>query len=189
MTKSARALVALGTNLPFEGRGGVELLRAALDALEARGLPVLAVSSAWRSPAWPPSDQPDFVNAVASLDAGAQDPPSLYQGLQSVEVQFGRERRDLWAARTLDLDLIDLDGFRGECYGIQIPHPRAHTRAFVLAPLAEIEPGWRPELRDPTALELLAALPDAQTVRRIGPLRENMPPEAAGEIALRPAKD
>jgi len=77
---------------------------------------------------------------VAELDAGDLQPQPLYETLAAIERRFGRERRIRWAPRTLDLDIIAMDGFVGTFGEITLPHPRMHERAFVPAPLAEIAP-------------------------------------------------
>ena len=63
-----------------------------------------------------------------------------------------------------------MEGVRGEVDGIALPHPRMRERAFVLAPLAEIAPGWRHPEGGLTAAEMLAVLPDGYAYRRIGDL-------------------
>ena len=166
-----RAFVALGANMPFEGVEGAELLAKAVVALEEAGLPPLALSGVWQTEAWPRgSGQPDYFNAVLEVDAGERTPRQLFEVLTSIERQFGRERRERWAARTLDLDIIDMEGASGVFDGIALPHPRMQERAFVLAPLAEIAPGWRHPESGRTAGEMLAALPLDYTYRRIGDL-------------------
>jgi 2-amino-4-hydroxy-6-hydroxymethyldihydropteridine diphosphokinase len=72
------------------------------------------------------------------------------------------------AARTLDLDLLDYDGFQCSTADLTLPHPRLHERRFVLMPLSEIAPGWRHPRLGLTAAELLARLPPGQAIRRIG---------------------
>jgi 2-amino-4-hydroxy-6-hydroxymethyldihydropteridine diphosphokinase len=152
------AYIALGTNLSFGELAGAALLARAVVALETAGLRTIAKSSVWSSPAWPAgSDQPDYFNAVIEVEAGAL---SLYGVLRQVEQSFGRERRERWAARTLDLDVVAMAGLVGEFGALTLPHPRMHERAFVLAPLAEIAPNWRHPVLALGVGELLALVPD-----------------------------
>ncbi len=138
---SNSALIALGTNVAFKGVGGAALLTQALAALRDAGFSLRAVSSAWESPAWPPgSAQADYANAVAEADPGALGPEALYLKLRAIETDFGRERRERWGPRTLDLDILAMEGFVGEFGPLTLPHKRLHERAFVLLPLAEAAP-------------------------------------------------
>lgn len=164
------AHVALGTNLAFGGAAGPALLARAVIAMRSAGLRPRALSGVWETAAWPPdSGQPDYHNAVVELGAGARSPQLLYETLTAIELEFGRSRRTRWAPRTLDLDIVAIEGCCGRYGDIELPHPRMHERAFVLAPLAEIAPAWRhPEL-GVGAAELLAGLP-ASRYRRIGSL-------------------
>lgn len=164
-----RALIALGANLPHGALAGAALLGAAVDELRRRGLALIAVSSAWESPAWPPSDQPNFVNAVAAFGLAGHTPRQLLEELLAVERAFGRERRARWAARTLDLDLIDVNGLVFEEPGLTLPHPRAHERAFVLAPLLEVEPRWRHPATGQTGVSLFEMLSEKE-IWRLGPV-------------------
>jgi 2-amino-4-hydroxy-6-hydroxymethyldihydropteridine diphosphokinase len=165
------ALIALGTNQPFAGVGGAALLRQAVAALDAAGLELSAASSAWQSPAWPPgSDQPDYVNAVVAADAGALEPEALYQRLRAIEAAFGRERRERWGPRTLDLDILALGDLVGEFGPLTLPHKRLQERAFVLLPLEEVAPGWRHPMLGRTASELAAALLQGHETRKIAVL-------------------
>lgn len=155
-----RAYIALGANLPFGPLAGPALLRAAMTALGER-LSASAASSVWRSPAWPPgADQPEYHNAVLAADAEDWTPQTLYAELRKVEAAFGRERRERWSARTLDLDLIAMDGFVGAFGDLTLPHPRMHERPFVLAPLAELAPDWIHPERGLSAERMLQELPD-----------------------------
>lgn len=156
------AYIALGSNLPFEGIESPALLARAVAALQAAGLHVQACSGIWRTAAWPPnSGQPDYYNAVVALDAGECSPQALYDALRKIERRFGRERREQWAARTLDLDIVALEGFVGSFGPLTLPHPRVQERAFVLAPLAEVAPEWSHPKLARGASELLADLPAA----------------------------
>jgi 2-amino-4-hydroxy-6-hydroxymethyldihydropteridine diphosphokinase len=164
------AYIAMGTNLPFAGAGGPDLLARALDEMTEAGLAVTARSSIWRSPAWPPgTDQPDFHNAVVAIDAGDWTPEALYGVLNGIEARLGRVRRERWAARTLDLDIVAFDEFIGVFGSIILPHPSMHQRSFVLAPLEEVAPKWRHPGIGGDVSQLLAELGPVGGATRVGP--------------------
>ena len=163
------AYIALGANLPFGALMPPQTLARSVAALAAAGFEPEALSSVWRSPAWPPSPQPDYYNAVAAVDTRGHSPQALYRGLLAIERAFGRERRERWAARTLDLDIAAIGELAGMFGDIELPHPRLHERAFVLAPLTEIAPNWRHPGLDRSAAQLLEGLGNPE-IRRVGPL-------------------
>jgi 2-amino-4-hydroxy-6-hydroxymethyldihydropteridine diphosphokinase len=153
-------LVAIGANLPtVDGRTPLESCKAAsMEVREIAGLRFVAVSPWYRSKATPRTDQPDYCNGMVRLE-GEIDPAALLTLLHDIERRFGRERGEPNAARTLDLDIIDLNGAIRAVPDPILPHPRAHLRAFVLRPLLDVAPGWRhPVLRQNVAT-LLAELP------------------------------
>jgi 2-amino-4-hydroxy-6-hydroxymethyldihydropteridine diphosphokinase len=156
-------LVGLGGNLSMaDGTPPPEtLLRAAAAVAALPGLARPRLSRLWRSPPVPPSAQPDFVNAVLRLD-GRAEPAALLAALHAIEARHGRVRGERNAARTLDLDLLDLDGLVRQAPPPALPHPRLRQRAFVLAPLAEVAPGWRHPVTGEAVEALLAALPEAE---------------------------
>ncbi|MEO8410741.1 MAG: 2-amino-4-hydroxy-6-hydroxymethyldihydropteridine diphosphokinase [Propionivibrio sp.] len=133
------AYVALGANLADP----VAQIRAALNALTR--LPestLLRASSLYRTQPIGLRDQPDFINAVAAIET-TLSPHELLAALFAVEAQFGRRRDYHHAPRTLDLDLLLYAGKAIDSPQLQLPHPRLHLRAFVLAPLLEIAPDCR----------------------------------------------
>jgi 2-amino-4-hydroxy-6-hydroxymethyldihydropteridine diphosphokinase len=136
-------LIAIGANLPGpSGETPLETCRAAAAAVgRIAGLTVVSISSWYRSAPVPPSGQPDYVNGVARL-SGAIGPEALLAATQAIEAGFGRRRSVANAARTLDLDIIDLNGLVRPGPDPILPHPRAHLRSFVLLPVRDVAPGW-----------------------------------------------
>jgi 2-amino-4-hydroxy-6-hydroxymethyldihydropteridine diphosphokinase len=132
------AYVGLGSNLSDP----VGQLRSAVVALGR--LPqtrVEACSSLYRSAPVGMAEQPDFVNAVCRLSTQLPS-PSLMQAFLSIEQAHGRVRVSAHGGpRTLDLDLLLYGATYCNSPALRLPHPRLHLRAFVLAPLAELDPG------------------------------------------------
>ncbi len=165
------ALIGVGANMPgADGRSPLETCRQAVARLDSLpGLRVAAVSRWFLTAPVPPSGQPDYVNAVAALrveTGGAIDPAELLARLLRIEAAFGRQRSVPNAPRTLDLDIIAIGGLVRGAPDPILPHPRAHQRAFVLAPLADVAPDWVHPVLGRTAAELLAGLP-AQQIRTL----------------------
>lgn len=161
-------LIALGANLPSARFGAPRAtLESALAAIAARGVRILRRSSWWESEPVPTSDQPWYVNGVASV-ATTLDPVALLALLHGVEAEFGRIRGARNEARLLDLDLLAYGDRRRE--GPEpplLPHPRLAERAFVLLPLAEVAPDWRHPVSREFVRQLIARLPEGQKIRRI----------------------
>jgi len=160
------AFVALGSNLG----DSVRLVSAAMDRFqEFSDLPLLR-SSLWRSdPVDCPPGSPPFVNAVVGLaPRPSETPETLLLKVQSLEREFGRQpKKILNEARPLDLDLIAFGNERRNTEHLTLPHPRAHLRRFVLAPLAEIAPDLRLPGQTKPVRQLLAELPPGQNVHRV----------------------
>lgn len=147
------AVIALGSNLNRPEKN-VQAAVAALKTLPHSRF--IRASSLWRTAPVGYLNQPDFINAAALIETAlaAED---LLRRLQSIEQDFGRVRTFADAPRTLDLDIIDYNGETAATPSLILPHPRAHERAFVLAPLAEIAPDY--PLKGRTVREYLAELP------------------------------
>lgn len=151
--RAAVAYVALGSNLDDP----VGQVRSALAALG--GLPrtrVTARSSLYRTAPIGRLDQPDFINAVARLETQLSA-RELLAALLAIEARHARVRSTSNAPRTLDLDLLLFADEVIREPGLEVPHPRMHERAFVLLPLAEIDPVVCVPGRGPVA-GLLAAV-------------------------------
>lgn len=102
---------------------------------------------------------------VALAAGGIRGPRELLAGLLAIEEGLGRTRGVRWEARTLDLDLLDFGGMRIDEPGLELPHPRLLERAFVLAPLCEIYPGWRHPVTGVSACEAFSALEGGEVAR------------------------
>ena len=97
-------------------------------------------SSLYTSPPMGPPDQPYYINAVVKIET-VLDSFELLDRLQRIEINHGRTRDNTrWGPRTLDLDILLFDEYTVECDNLKIPHPGLTERAFVVVPLAEIEP-------------------------------------------------
>ncbi len=136
-------LVAIGANLPGpDGTAPLETCRRAVGRLGME-MRLMGLSRWYLTEPVPPSGQPPYVNAVAHLDIDpTTDPVEALAHLMQIEEQCGRVRSVPNAARTLDLDLIAMGALVRQSPDPILPHPRAHERAFVLVPLADVAPGW-----------------------------------------------
>jgi 2-amino-4-hydroxy-6-hydroxymethyldihydropteridine diphosphokinase len=168
-------LVAIGANLPGpDGVTALDTCQAAARALA--GLPgtrLDQISSWYETAPVPASDQPNYINGVVRLTRAtpdASDPAALLAALQAIENRFGRRRAEANAARTLDLDLIDLDGVVRAAPDPILPHPRAHLRAFVLLPLLDVAPDWVHPVLGRTARALLSGTDQSGVRRLTGPI-------------------
>lgn len=164
-----RVAIALGSNQGDR----LARLREAVEAIEASGLLVATrVSGAYETPPEKPGDGDAFLNAAISGDSLAT-PRDLLQGLLTIESRLGRVRASgvQGGPRTIDLDLV-LHGASVVCEpGLHVPHPRFACRAFVLVPLAEIEPDLIEPRSGRRLHSFLAALAPA-SLPRVGSLRK-----------------
>ena len=128
-----KAVIALGANIgnPLENMEiALSLLRESTE--------VISVSSFYKTAPVGGPAQPDYLNAVCIIESElpALDLLSLLHG---IEKSLGRERNEHWGPRTIDLDLIQFGGLLSKSTELELPHPRAHERRFVLEPWLEID--------------------------------------------------
>ena len=147
------AVLSLGSNLGDRRAR----LRAALDLLEPT-----AVSPLYETAPVGPLAQPCFLNLVC---LAGYDAAEAWERARRAEERAGRERVVRWGPRSLDVDVVVADGPPPD--GLVLPHPRAHERAFVLAPWLDVDPDA--VLPGHGAVRAVLAALGEQVVRRIGP--------------------
>jgi len=169
----SRAWIAIGSNL---GDRAASLGRA-LDLLARSGVRPVRVSHLYETAPENGAGEPDYLNGVVEAETG-MGAVDLMAEMHRVEESLGRDPLVRGGPRTVDLDLLSFDGLiSGEPGMPVLPHPRLHTRGFVLVPMCELDVHWRHPVLGISAGELLAGLDGRPgAVRLHGPL----PAVAAG---------
>ena len=186
------AYIGLGANLGNRG----ETMRAALRRMaELPTINVERISAFYETPPWGRTDQPSFLNAAARIVFDGT-PYELLADLQRIEHELGRVRHEHWGTRTIDLDILHIEGMTCADEALTLPHPYLTDRAFVLVPLHEIAPELciheksivayydevdragivrAPELSAPYPLTLIAACDEEGGIGRAGQLLTHCP--------------
>jgi 2-amino-4-hydroxy-6-hydroxymethyldihydropteridine diphosphokinase len=133
-----RAYLGIGANLGDRAAA----LQGAVDGLAAGGLEVVAVSPVYETAPVGGPAQPDYLNAVVEVET-AVSPRELLELAQRVENAAERVRLERWGPRTLDVDVLLVGELTVDEPDLVVPHPRLAERAFVLVPLADLDPRWR----------------------------------------------
>ena len=155
-----RIVLSLGSNLGDR----LEQLQGAVDALaDTPELTVVGVSPVYETDPVGGPEQPDYLNAVLVAD-GAHSPRTMLERALAIENAFDRVRDVRWGPRTLDVDVIAVGDLVVDEPDLQVPHPRAAERAFVLVPWLDVDAAAELPGRGPVAA-LLEQL-DSTGVRR-----------------------
>ncbi|CAM4387923.1 MULTISPECIES: 2-amino-4-hydroxy-6-hydroxymethyldihydropteridine diphosphokinase [Corynebacterium] len=154
-----RAVISAGSNMEDSRAHLASVVRHFAGSL-------VAASSLYATAPWGKTDQPDFLNQSMLIDAPLT-PTQLLRECQALEEAANRVRVERWGPRTLDVDIVDIAGYTSNDPELTVPHPRAHLRAFVLAPWLEIDPDAT--LGGERVADLLARLDPAERdgVRRL----------------------
>ena len=131
-----QAFIALGSNLQDPQ---AQVTRALQTIANTATIKLIKASSLYKTAPVGYDNQPDFINAVAEIETDL-NPLALLDKLLEIETQHGRERPFPNAPRVLDLDVLLYEGVATSSPALTLPHPRMHTRGFVMLPLAEIAP-------------------------------------------------
>jgi len=167
-----RAAVGLGSNLGDRARH----ITDAVAALSELGSLIRGSSLYETDPVGGPKQGP-YLNAVAVIDTDLQA-RELLDSCIEIERRAGRERRERWGPRIIDIDILLYGGETFDETGLTVPHPRMTERRFVLQPLLEAWPDAR--LPDGRPLESFAAAVDDQRVRKL----ETVVPDRATSLLL-----
>jgi 2-amino-4-hydroxy-6-hydroxymethyldihydropteridine diphosphokinase len=151
-----RAVLSVGANLG-DRLGTLQGCVQAITVLPETD--VLAISPVYQTVPVGGPPQPDYLNAVLLIRTGLP-PRDLLAAIGRIEADFGRVRAERFGPRTLDIDIIDYAGRRSDDPVLTLPHPRAHERAFVLAPWHDVDPDAELPGHGPIAA-LLAGLPES----------------------------
>ena len=130
------AYIALGSNLDDPQQQVLDAMDKLASLPDTR---VLQRSRLYRTPPWGVLEQPPFVNAAVQVDT-ALSPYALLDALLDIEWHAGRVRAERNGPRTLDLDLLHVEGVQLDDARLTLPHPRMAERAFVLLPLNDLAP-------------------------------------------------
>jgi 2-amino-4-hydroxy-6-hydroxymethyldihydropteridine diphosphokinase len=134
-----RAYLGIGSNLGDR----LARLQAAVEGLAAEpGISVVAVSPVYETAPVGGPPQPDYLNAVVAVDT-AHSARGLLEIAQRLEAAAERVRVERWGARTLDVDVLLVGDEHVVEPDLEVPHPRIAERAFVLVPMADLDPTWR----------------------------------------------
>ncbi|WP_275293888.1 2-amino-4-hydroxy-6-hydroxymethyldihydropteridine diphosphokinase [Amycolatopsis sp. La24] len=147
-----RAVLSLGSNLGDR----LGYLRSAVDAVRPA---LVAVSGVYETKAWGVEDQPDFLNALCIVDDPERDHWAWLRAGQAAEQAAGRVRELRWGPRTLDVDIVTVQGVTSDDPELLLPHPGTPDRASVLIPWLEIDPDAEVPGHG-RAADLLARLPE-----------------------------
>lgn len=142
-----------------------EIFEGAYPLIEKNIGKISVYSSIYQTQAWGPIPQGDFLNQVVVVYTAHTAQVCLTE-LLAIEQEFGRERKERWGPRTLDLDILFYgDEIIAEA-DLSIPHPRIAERKFILTPLAEIAPLFEDPASRKSMIALLAACVDESEVNR-----------------------
>jgi len=140
MAEPCLAVIALGSNL---GDREASLASGVRHLAEAPGVELTAISPFHDTTALKPygydDDAPRYLNAVALIST-TLDPGELLELCMTIERAHGRLRLERWGDRTLDVDIITMGDVHLATEQLELPHPRAHERDFVLRPWLDVDP-------------------------------------------------
>lgn len=162
-----KAFIGVGSNLGVPADNCEEAIRLlnATDDIE-----MISRSSLYESEPVGKTDQNSFVNATVAIKTSLV-PERLLDAVLSIEKTLGRERREKWGPRIIDLDILAYEDLMINTTNLTLPHPEMTKRRFVLLPLSEFAGEYIHPVENKTILDLLKELPETPQVKKISPVR------------------
>ena len=154
--------IAFGSNMG----SWPEVQKKVFPLVEERVGSIILKSKTYITPAWGKIDQPNFKNGLVKIGTYLNATNCL-RALKKIESDMGRVTLEKWGPRIIDLDMIDFNGEILNTNELNLPHPFAHKRQFVLEPLAEIAPELVLPNFSKTAIELLSSLEDKVVLQEL----------------------
>ena len=155
--------LALGSNL---GNRKNNIEKAKFSLIE-NNIQILQISSYYETLSWPNPRNPKFLNIVLEVVSNIT-PSNLIKICKKIEKKLGRKKTSRNSPRKCDIDIIDFSNFNMKS-DVILPHPRMHTRNFVLFPLFELNKNWRHPILKQNIKKLINALPkkDIRSIKQI----------------------
>ena len=154
------AFLSIGSNLGNKKRN----IEKAKYFLEKKSIKIIKCSKIYETYSWPNRNHPKFYNIVIKIIT-EKDPMNLFFIIKNIEKKLGRKKALINRPRICDIDILD---YKGQIYKLFanenkliIPHPRLHSRNFVLFPLHEIEKNWKHPSKKTKIVDLLRKLNDS----------------------------
>lgn len=160
--KYQNIFLLIGSNLG----GRLSNLNRCVDLISTELGSIIKPSSVYETAPWGKSDQPNYLNQAIQIETNF-GPAELLGRCLTLEKQLGRERKEKWGARVIDVDLIYFNDRIINSKDLVIPHPRMTERKFVLEPLTEISPNFMHPLLKKTNQELLTDCKDQLPIKRL----------------------
>lgn len=160
---SYKAFIGIGSNLgvPTENcENAIRRLKATAE------IEVVAQSDLYETEPVGMVDQNWFVNAVVAIKTSLT-PENLLESILTIERDLGRERREKWGPRVIDLDLLTYEDHVSSSKNLTLPHPEMSKRRFVLLPLSELAGDYLHPVENKTIYDLLIELPKDPQVNKI----------------------
>ncbi len=162
LSASSKVIAGLGSNLGDR----FAALRRAMELIREEAGEIIATSSVWETEPWGFDADEQFLNMVIVLET-ALDPKGLIQRFRSIEGRMGRKKSGggKYESRIIDLDILFWDDRVISIPGLEVPHPKLHSRRFVLEPLMEVSPETVHPVTGLTVAEMLQFCEDNSDVR------------------------